>query len=75
MRRNGIATPLFLATIPLLSGMEGMAVASGATEFINRTAAAILDALKSVCDGVVPSAEPARKRWRESISLFPKLTS
>ncbi len=61
MRRNGIATPLFLMTNSLLSGMEGMAVASGATGFISRTAAAILDALKSVAMGVVPSAEPVPK--------------
>lgn len=60
MRRNGISTPLFLMTNSLLSGMEGMAAASGATRFISRTAAEILDALKSVAMGVVPSAEPAQ---------------
>lgn len=61
MRRNGISTPLFLMTNSLLSSMEGVAAASGATGFISRTAAAILDALKSVAMGVVPSAEPAEK--------------
>lgn len=59
MRRNGITTPLFLMTNSILSSMEEVAAASGATGFISRTASAILDALKSVALGpVTVSATP-----------------
>ena len=60
MRRNGISTPLFLMTNSILSSMEEVAAASGANGFISRTAAAILDALKSVALGV-SAAEPVAR--------------
>lgn len=62
MRRNGIATPLFLMTNSLLSGMEGMAVASGATGFISRTAAANSRCAQVGCDG----GRPIRRARPES---------
>ena len=46
MRRNGISIPLFLMTNSILSSMEGVAAASGATGSISRTATAILEALQ-----------------------------
>ena len=55
MRRHGISTPLFLMTSSIMSGMEGVATASGATASISRTATAILDALKSVGNAVTSS--------------------
>ena len=55
MRRQGISTPLFLMTSSIMSGMEGVATASGATASISRTATAILDALKSVGNAVTSS--------------------
>lgn len=55
MRRHGISTPLFLMTSSIMSGMEGVAAASGATASISRTATAILDALKSVGNAVTNS--------------------
>lgn len=61
MRRNGISTPLFLMTNSLLSSVDGVAAASGATGFISRTATAVLDALKSVAMGVVPLTEQAAR--------------
>jgi len=57
MRRNGISTPLFLMTSSVLSGMEGVAAASGATASISRTTTAILEALRSVVSvGAVPES-------------------
>ncbi|MCK6386090.1 hypothetical protein [Zoogloea sp.] len=58
MRRHGISTPLFLMTSSIMSGMEGVATASGATASISRTATAILDALKSVGNAVTSSGLP-----------------
>ena len=58
MRRQGISTPLFLMTSSIMSGMEGVATASGATASISRTATAILDALKSVGNAVTGSGLP-----------------
>lgn len=58
MRRHGISTPLFLMTSSIMSGMEGVATASGATASISRTATAILDALKSVGNAVTGSGLP-----------------
>lgn len=58
MRRHGISTPLFLMTSSIMSGMEGVAMASGATASISRTATAILEALKSVGNAVTGSGLP-----------------
>lgn len=57
MRRNGISTPLFLMTSSVLSGMDGVAAASGATASISRTTTAILEALRSVVSvGAAPES-------------------
>jgi hypothetical protein len=60
--RHGISTPLFLMTSSIMSGMEGVATASGATASISRTATAILDALKSVGNAVTSSG---CRSWRD----------
>jgi len=52
MRRNGISIPLFLMTNSILSSMEGVAAASGATGSISRTATAIL---ATVSDTAAPA--------------------
>lgn len=60
MRRNGITTPLFLMTNSLISSMEGVAAASGATGFISRTAVAVIEALKSLAISVTSMPTVAR---------------
>jgi len=60
MRRNGISIPLFLMTNSILSSMEGVAAASGATGSISRTATAVLEALRSVAAGAAISETVAR---------------
>ena len=55
MRRQGISTPLFLMTSSIMSGMESVAAASGATASISRTGVAILDALRSIGNMVTNS--------------------
>ena len=60
MRRNGISIPLFLMTNSMLSSMDGVAAASGATGSVSRTATAILEALRSVAAGAAVSERLAR---------------